>query len=80
VTEHDKGFVLIPTEVPQRIRGSKYTEAVESFVSSNEPSGKINLGDTAIETAYQGFHKVLKKSAYPVELTRVNGSLYIKRV
>jgi hypothetical protein len=75
-----KGFELVPKDVPTRVRKSKYAEAVEDFIASNEPSGMIQTDAARLETTYQGFHKALTKNAYPVELMRVNGTLYIKRV
>lgn len=74
-----KGFELVPKEVPTRVRASKYADAVEEFVASNEPSFMIMTDPNRLETVYQGFHKVLLKNAYPVEMTRVNGTLYLKR-
>ena len=76
----DKEFALVPEKVPTRTRNSKYASAVQEFISSGQESSKITLHTTKLETAYQGFHKVIKsKYDGEVELTRVNGTLFIKK-
>jgi hypothetical protein len=78
--EINKGFILVPKEVPNRVHKSKYAEEIEAFVSSNEQSSVVQLNGLKRESAYQSFHKVIKKNGYPVELVQRNGSLYIVKV
>lgn len=74
-------FTITPMAIPNRIRDSKYSDFVKFFIDSGEESGEIGLNGTKLETAYQGFHKIIQnRYAGHVELERVNGRLFIKRI
>jgi len=80
----EKKFNLIPKEIPaktRRSKSSKYAELVTSFLDSGEPSCEVILESTSIGSAYQGFSRVLKHGYDDkVQVSRVNGALYIERL
>jgi len=77
----EKGFTLIPMEVPKIKKPSKYEATVKEFLSSKDKSVRINAPSINLNSLYSGFYRVIKKDySDKVSVSRIDGELYIEKL
>jgi hypothetical protein len=74
----EKGFQLIPKEVPPIIKLSKYAEVVQNFLSLDKDSALVKLEGTKSSSVRLGLKKAAS-SFDNVEVLTKNKEVYLRR-
>ena len=68
--EKNKGYKLIPKEIPNPNRVGLYASIINSFIESGEESVHVKLEGINPQTALQQLHKAVKRYNHPVRVSQ----------